>query len=190
MKPTDRDIIAAFAVLGLAWLDRLPTVGDAIHAAVHPALALAGDGLWRPGDPALAEAYPEGLTLTEALGWTLASTWANKAHCPVLVDTTCDGRAYQFSARRHRWILMFDGHDGAMKSVEAYAEETEKVAAAWLTIRLAMRPTVPWGPRDGTAEELRRHVRDASAYVRPAKVERLVPETIASDLGRNWRTGS
>jgi len=48
MKPTDRDIIAAFAVLGLAWLDRLPTVGDAIHAAVHPALALAKDGLWRP----------------------------------------------------------------------------------------------------------------------------------------------
>ncbi len=181
MKPTDRDIIAAFAVLGLAWLDRLPTVGDAIHAAVHPALALADDGLWRPEDPALVDAYPKGLTLTEALGWTLASAWASKAHCPVLRIPYVSTPA---------WVGMFDDLKTYTSNGRMGPEETEKVAAAWLTIRLAMRPAVPWGPRDGIAEELRRHVRDASAYARPAKVERLVPETIASDLDRNWRTGT
>lgn len=181
MKPTDRDIIAAFAVLGLAWLDRLPTVGDAIHKAVHPALALGRDGLWRPEDPALAEAYSEGLTLTEALGWTLASALAvNLSTCPVLRygPGSTDGRPM--------WIGLIHAYD-AKGDLHMFADETEKVAAAWLTIRLAMRPTVPWGPRDGVAEELRRHARDASAYARPAKVETLTPETNASDLGRNWR---
>lgn len=183
-QPAPKDIIAAFQVLGLAWLDRLPTVGDAIHRAVHPALALQADGLWRPRDLAIAAAYPEGLTLTEALGWTLASAWAGKAHCPVL-------RAQLATSS---WIGMFDGDDKdglpQRMSVVMSAAETEHVAAAWLTIRLAMHPPVPWGPRDAVAEELRRHARDASAYVRPARVEPLNPITIASDLGRNWRIGT
>lgn len=177
MKPTDRDIIKAFAVLGLAWLDRLPTVGDAIHRAVHPALALQADGLWRPTDPAVAEAYPEGLTLAEALGWTLASAWAGKGHCPVLRERCIIPT----------WIVMFDSEARGMTHVIMQAEEAERVASAWLTIRLAMRPPVAWGPRDFVAEELRRHARDASAHARPAKVETLTPETIASDLGRNWK---
>lgn len=176
MKPTDRDTIAAFAVLGLAWLDRLPTVGDAIHKAVHPALRLADDGLWRPTDPAIAAAYPEGLTLTEALGWTLASGWAGKAHCPVLRDRGVIPA----------WIGMFDSETSGMTQGIMQAEEAAKVAAAWLTIRLAMRPPVPWGPRDFIAEELRRHARDASAHARPAVVETLLPETFASDVGRSW----
>ena len=180
MKPTDRDVIKAFAVLGLAWLDRLPTVGDAIHRAVHPALALQADGLWRPTDPAVAEAYPEGLTLAEALGWTLASAWAGKGHCPVIAP------GGWWSPRPTReWIGMFDGVS-TLNSMMG-PEEAERVASAWLTIRLAMRPPVAWGPRDAVAEELRRHARDASAHALPAKVEILTPETIASDLGRNWK---
>ena len=180
MKPTDRDIIAAFAVLGLAWLDRLPTVGDAIHKAVHPALRLADDGVWRPADPAISAAYPEGLALTEALGWTLASEWAGRGHCPVLRERCVIPT----------WIVMFDSEARGTVHATMQAEEAAKVAAAWLTIRLAMRPPVPWGPRDLIAEELRRHARDASACARPAKVETLQPVTIASDIGRTWRTGT
>lgn len=176
MKPTDHNIIRAFAVLGLAWLDRLPTVGDAIHKAVHPALRLADDGLWRPIDPSIAASYPDGISLTEALGWTLASAWEGKRHLPVRRDR----------AVIPAWIGMFDSETNGMTQGIMQAEETAKVAAAWLTIRLAMRPPVPWGPRDLVAEELRRHARDASAFVRPAKVEPLVPETIASDVGRTW----
>ena len=176
MKPTDRDIIAAFAVLGLAWLDRLPTVGDAIHKAVHPALRLADDGVWRPADPAISAAYPEGLALTEALGWTLASEWAGRGHCPVLRERCVIPT----------WIVMLDSYARGMTHVNMQAVEVEKVAAAWLTIRLAMRPPVPWGPRDPIAEDLRRHARAASAHARPAKVGELAPETIASDVGRPW----
>jgi hypothetical protein len=183
-RSTDRDIIKAFAVLGLAWLDRLPRVGDAIAAAVHSALELCGDGTFRPIDPAIREAYPEGLTLTEALGWTLASAAArNPLACPVLRYSP------GFEGGRPCWIGLVQAYD-AKGDMHLTAEETEKVAAAWLTIRLAMRPTVPWGPRDGIAEELRRHARDASAYVRPAKVETLTPETIASDVGRNWSSSA
>ena len=176
MKPTDRDVIAAFAVLGLAWLDRLPTVGDAIHRAVHPALRLADDGLWRPAGPTIAAVYPEEFSLTEALGWTLASGWVGKHHLPVLRDR----------AVIPAWIGMFDSETSGMTQAIMQAEETAKVAAAWLTIRLAMRPTVSWGPRDFIAEELRRHARDASAHARPAVVETLLPETFASDVGRSW----
>lgn len=177
MKPTDRDTIAAFAVLGLAWLDRLPTVGDAIHRAVHPALRLADDGLWRPTDPAIATAYPEEFSLTEALGWTLASGWAtNPQTSPVLRNRV---------SKRPQWIGLISAHN-ARSDLYMFAEETAKVAAAWLTIRLSMRPTVSWGPRDFIAEELRRHTRDASAHARPAKVETLLPETVASDVGRSW----
>lgn len=180
-RPTDRDIIKAFSVIGLAWLDRLPTVDDAIRRAVHPALALGQDGLWRPEDPALAAAYPDGLTLTEALGWTLVSAHAGNPHtCPVL--------RYGLG-RCPMWIGLIQAYN-AHDDIRMLAEETERVTGAWLTIRLAMRPAVPWGQRDGVAEELRRHVRDASAYVRPAKVERLVPEAIASDVGRDWRGGN
>lgn len=171
-----KDIMQAFAVLGLAWLDRLPTVGDAIHKAVHPSLALGEDGVWRPVDAEVSACYPDGLSLTEALGLTLVVRWVE----------ACEGT--WSPVRYHNasyWGWYYKIH---LLSIDA--GETVRVGTAWLTIRRAMRPPVPWGPwgpRDPVAEELKRVVRAASARLSPARVETLRPEVIVSDLGRNWR---
>lgn len=172
-KAVPKDIMAAFAVLGLAWLDQLPTVGDAIHAAVHPSLALGDDGVWRPVDAEVSACYPDGLSLTEALGLTLVVRWME--HYEDYVQSPVNGDMRYARARFGDLIKIAD-------------DEAVRIGTAWLTIRRAMRPPVPWGPRDPVAEELKRVVRAASARLSPARVETLRPEVIASDIGRDWRS--
>lgn len=177
-----KDILAAFAVLGLAWLDRLPTVGDAIHKAVAPFLVLGNDGVWRPEDFDAWVCYPNGLTLTEALGLTLVWRWCEGCYA---MDATV---APVSVTRRTLWLGQWWPSGDRTKSGTQWSELVT-VATAWLTIRRAMRPPVPWGPRDPVADELQRVIRAASARLSPARVEQLRPEVNASDLGRDWGAG-
>ena len=185
LKTVPADIMRAFAVLGLAWLDRLPTVADAISKAVHPSLALGGDGVWRPVDPEVSACYPDGLSLTEALGLTLVVRYREAVQ---RFEAACHGTHVAAVVQRMRGVEAFYPLGGQQWALIG-DEEAVRVAGAWMVVRRAERPAIPWGPRDSVYEELRRVVHAASARLSPARVETLRPEVIASDVGRDWSAG-
>ena len=66
-------IMAALATIGEAWLATLPDVAAGM-AAIDRSLVLDG-AVWRPWDVAGREAYPHGLSFSEALGATYVMRW-------------------------------------------------------------------------------------------------------------------
>ena len=67
-------IMAALAVIGVAWLETLADTSAAM-AAIDPSLVLDG-AVWRPWDMAGRAAFPAGLNLAEALGATFVMRWS------------------------------------------------------------------------------------------------------------------
>ena len=173
------DQLAALEVLGRAWLAE---IRDEPAQHMHPCLACCG-GRWRNGDHMLA--FPRGLTLEQALGFTLAVRWV-EAHeagrdiyrAPVVATSST-------SSNRPIWRVCLPGvgQDRNLSAVEALP-----VTRALRTVRRILWPVRPWGRRDQIAETLELHARAMEADLRgPTPIERVFPPTFLSDVGRNWR---
>ena len=170
------DQLAALEVLGRAWLAEIRD-----EPAQHVSEWLVPrDGRWVTG------AFPLGLTLEQALGFTLAGRWVEAHdsgrdiyHAPVVATSSTT------SSNRPVWrvCLPVVGHDCNLSAAEALP-----VTRALLTVRRIFWPVRPWGCRDQIAETLELHARAMEADLRgPAPIERVFPPTFLSDLGRNWR---
>ena len=167
----------ALATIGLAWTEHLPRPAR----AVHDLLRLDADGLYRSMVPAM-DAFPDGLTLTEALGLTLAVAWAHEA------EGTSIRYAYPMIRRSESgsaWSVRLPGT--RLEPVDLATADARELADALLTIRRTVWPSIPWRPRDMIAEHIERHIRLMDAELRgstPTKV--LTPYVAASDVGRSW----
>lgn len=175
--PATTEARHALATIGLVWSEHLPCPAR----AVHDLLRLDADGLWRSTVPAMA-AFPDGLTLTEALGLTLAVAWAAEQ------EESSIRYAYPLIAAVDRasglWTVRLPGGgcQARLTTVDARA-----IADALLTVRRIVWPSIPWRPRDMIAEHLERHIRLMDADLRgPTPTEVLTPYTAASDVGRAW----
>ena len=169
----------ALATIGLVWSEHLPRP----VRAVHDLLRLDADGLYRSTVPAM-DAFPDGLTLTEALGLTLAVAWAADAEC------TTPGRGPRWNRLVRRdgatWEILLPGVN--VQTVAHVTVDARALADALLTVRRIVWPSIPWRPRDMIAEHLERHIRLMDADLRgPAPIEVVTPYTAAGDVGRAWR---
>lgn len=169
----------ALATIGLAWTEHLPRPAR----AVHDLLRLDADGLYRSTVPAM-DASPDGLTLTEALGLTLAVAWAHEA------EGTSIRYAYPMISAVDRaaglWTIRLPGVQGCQARLATV--DARALADALLAVRRIVWPSIPWRPRDMIAEHIERHIRLMDADLRgPAPIEVITPYTAAGDVGRAWR---
>lgn len=172
----------ALRQLGRAWSVEL---GYTDVERLHPLLERRLDGLWYPSAAVVVlPAFPQGLTIEQALGFTVAVRWSEtdrgnpeQAH-PARADVTTTEHG-----RRWWFVRLPVGAERHLPAREALA-----TTRALLTIRRILWPTRPWGPRDPIAEGLQLQVRAMEADLRPAlPIEVFTPALILSDLGRDWR---
>ena len=78
-------IMAALAVIGEAWLATLPDVAAGM-AAIDRSLVLDG-AVWRPWDVDGREAFPHGLSFSEALGASAVMRWTRYQLLPVMAKS-------------------------------------------------------------------------------------------------------
>ena len=175
--PASSDIVRALGVLGHAWTRALPqpTSARKMVSRMRP----REDGLWQGVDTEIADVFPAGLTLAEALGLTLSATWLGEV----------PGAGLQIGWPGPRlstlWSLTLPVRP--CNPLILGAAEALPIVRALQTIRRSIRPPVPWGPRDQVAQELERTARAMEAELRGRPTaQTLRPETIESDLGRDW----
>lgn len=172
--PATSEARRALATIGLVWSANLPEPA----AALHDRLTLGSNGLWYGAE----RSFPEGLTLTEALGLTLTVAWAAEA------EGTSVRYAYPMIRRSESgsaWSVRLPGT--RLEPVDLATADARELADALLTIRRTVWPSIPWRPRDMIAEHLERHIRLMDAELRgPTPTEVLTPYVAASDVGRSW----
>jgi len=123
-----------------------------------------------------AEAFPRGLTMLEALGYTMVLGWAGAFNE--------DAPTRLLDERDRRWSFKLTGPTPARELPPAEALE---LARALLHIRRIVWPSQPWRLRDWIAEHLERQVRLLEAMLRgPTKPVIVTPYCAPSDVGRSW----
>lgn len=177
MPTATPETLAALATIGLA-LAHGQTRAQ-IHRAIDAGLTRGPRGeTWTSSEPSIREAFPSGLTMPEALGFTVALDWASALNE--------DAPTRLIAEDRGRWLVRIPTLPPG-RTRELPPEKALELAQALLHIRRIVWPAQPWRLRDWVAEHIERQVRQIEASLRPPqRPEVITPYTAASDVGRAW----
>lgn len=176
MPAVTAETLAALATIGLAIAHGLTRAQ--IHRAIDAGLTRVPRGeTWTSAEASIREAFPAGLTMPEALGFTVALGWASALNE--------DAPTRLIAEERGRWLVRIPTQERAR---ELPPEEALELARALLHIRRIVWPAQPWRLRDWVAEHLERQVRLIEGAQRgPTRPIMITPVVAASDVGRAWR---
>jgi hypothetical protein len=181
MPTATPETLAALATIGLEAAHGQSR--RTIRAGIDQRLVEHPGEVFRSDDPGLAEAFPRGLTIMEALGFTVALGWADRA--PSAGGDILRVDHWRVACPESRWAVRLPVANAPTRTMEG--SDALRLTLALLHIRRIICPTIPWRRRDPVADELERRARQIEASLRPPqRPEVITPYTAASDVGRAW----
>jgi len=181
MPAVTPDTLEALATLGLEAAHGLSR--RTIRAGIDQRLVEHPGEVFRSDEPALLEAFPRGLTIMEALGFTVVLSWVDRP--PSAGGEILRVDHWRVSCPDSRWAVRLPVANAPTREMDG--PDALRLTLALLHIRRIICPSIPWRRRDPVAEELERRARQIEASLQPPqRPEVITPYTAASDVGRAW----